>query len=211
VAGTPLREDVAVSAFERQAIARLIERAERAGVDVPDVARAAAAGCGRGNIAAIRFAELYPDADPVGCCYGEAHDGPAGCVCWVPEYDVDQADPRPADVTASGLEVRAGGRCGDCAYRPDSPENADPWTAEELVNLAASGEPFWCHDGMRRPARWRHPRRDVVIEGPSDDWQPAMVGGVPFRADGSPAFLCAGWAGEGRRQERLLARELGEL
>lgn len=192
-----------MSEFERQAIARLIEKAEREGIPVPDDVRVLASPCGIGTGGAVLFAEANPDAEEIGCCFGEIHGGVRGCSCWVAEYDTEQAPPRTADP----LEVRAGGRCGDCAYRRDSPENEQPWTAEKLVDLAASGEPFWCHDGMRRPIRWRHPVRGVV-EGSPDDWQPAMVARIPFRADGRPALLCAGWASEGRRQERLIAREL---
>lgn len=56
------------------------------------------------------------------------------------------------------------------------------------------GEPFWCHDGIRRPVAWRHPNLPgVVIPGSPSDYQPPMIGGVPFRADGRPAALCAGW------------------
>jgi hypothetical protein len=195
-----------VSAFERASIARLIEKADALGVDVPDVVRSAAAGCGQGTTGAILFAMQNPDAAGVGCCYGEINGGLRGCYCWVPEYDVDQTTPRVGEIRTPGLKVRPGGRCGDCAYRRDSPENAEAFTAETLVSVAAAGEPFWCHDGMRRPARWRHPERDVVVEGDTADWRPPVVGQIPFRADGSPALLCAGWAAEGRRQERRAAR-----
>lgn len=194
-----------MSAFERAAVARLIERAEAAGVDVPDTVRAIADTCGARPTGAALHAEQYPGADLIGCCYGEILGGLDGCTCWVAEYDTPQAEPRPA-LILDGLDVRDR-RCGDCAYRRDSPENAEAFTAEHLVGLALSGEPFWCHDGMRRPARWRHPQRPEVVQGSSADWQPPVVGGVPFRADGRPGLLCAGWAAEGRRQERLDGRE----
>jgi len=196
-----------VSAFERAAVARLIERAEEAGVEVPAVVRAASAGCGTGSTGAMLFAEQFPDAEPIGCCYGEAHRGIDGCTCWRPEYDTEQAAPDYGLIVEQGIDVRVS-RCGDCAYRPDSPENAESYTADHLREIAASGELFWCHDGMRRPARWRHPQRDVVVEGSTADWRPPIIGAVPFRADGRPGLLCAGWAGEGRRQERLMAKEL---
>lgn len=195
-----------MSAFERAAIDSLLRKAEAAGVPVPDELRALLA-CADGSTGAMLFADQYPDAEQLGCCYGEVHRGLAGCTCWRPEYDTDQAPPQTELVTAEGLQVRAGGRCGDCAYRPDSPENAEPWTADQLVESARSGRPFWCHDGMRRPARWRHPERDVTVEGSTADWRPPVIGEVPFRADGRPGLLCAGWASEGRRQARIAAQD----
>ena len=194
-----------MSGFERAAIAALIAKAEAAGVPVPDDVRIAAATCGTANGGAILHVEQYPDADYVGCCEGAAYRGLEACTCWVPEYDVEQAPVSVESVTEHGIDTRPR-RCGDCAYRPDSPERADVYTAEHLVHIAAVGEPFWCHDGMRKPDRWRHPQRAEVVIGSGDDWQPPKVGGIPWRADGRPALLCAGWASEGRRQERL-ARE----
>lgn len=154
------------------------------------------------------FAAAFPDAEPAGCCIGEAVYGLEGCTCWAPVYDTEQSAPvvRPAHEAV----VRPGGRCGDCAYRRDSPENADPFTAEDLVTAAISGR-FWCHDGMRRPRVWVHPGRPgVKLPGSAADWRPAVVGDVPYRADGSQALLCAGWAAEGRRQARILEAELSE-
>lgn len=190
-----------MSDFERAAVARIIDLAERAGVEVPDDIRALLDRCDSSH-AARTWTERYPDWVPAmpGCCYGDALRGPEACTCWEPIFAVEQAPPRPPSSPAD-LTVR-GSRCGDCAYRRDSPEKADEWSAEHLVHLAATGTPFWCHDGMRRPVLWRHPD-GREIEGSTADWQPAMVGPVPFRADGSPGLLCAGWAVEGRRQQRL--------
>ncbi|MEU4754889.1 hypothetical protein AB0F93_28345, partial [Micromonospora tulbaghiae] len=116
-----------------------------------------------------------------------------------PVFDVDQADPQlvtsPADIT-----VRAR-MCGDCAYRPGSPERSEEFMAEELLALPEEGKAFYCHDGMRRPARWEHPDGRVV-DGSTDDWQPPMVAGVPYRVAGRPGLLCAGWAAHGRRAAR---------
>ena len=62
-------------------------------------------------------------------------------------HDLDQAEP---DTTATpGVMPR---RCPDCAYLRKSPERSDEYTAEWLDRIAATGERFWCHDGMRRPA-----------------------------------------------------------
>lgn len=194
-----------MSAFERAAVARLVEEAERRGVEVPDVVRAAATTCGSWASGAVLHVEQYPEAEDIGCCMGAVIGGLGKCTCWVPEYDVEQADPSLDVVLEHGIQTRAT-RCGDCAYRRDSPENTEVYTAEQLIHLAATGEPFWCHDGMRRPARWRHPQRPEVVTGSGDDWQPAVAEGIPWRADGRPALLCAGWAAEGKRQERALAK-----
>ena len=130
--------------------------------------------------------------------------GLEGCTCWVPVYDVAQVDPAPGD-----LEPRAA-MCGDCAFRPGSPERADEWTREALYDLAEPGRPaFFCHDGMRRPVAWRHPAGPEV-PGHPDDWQPPIRAGVPYRADGRPGLLCAGWTAV--RVARLAERsdEAGE-
>lgn len=44
---------------------------------------------------------------------------------------------------------------------------------------------------------WRHPAgmRIPADPGRDGDYQPPIVLGVPFRADGQPGLLCAGWAG----------------
>lgn len=114
------------------------------------------------------------------CCLGAGMRGPDGCTCWKPVYDLDQAEPR-TDLTPTTNAKP----CGDCAYRPDSPEyKADPWA---LVDLPS----FWCHRGMRRPRVWRHPE---LGERPGDpaDYQPPIIGDTPYRADGRPAARCGG-------------------
>ena len=83
-------------------------------------------------------------------------------------------------------------RCSDCAFLRNSPERADEYTAEWLDRIAATGERFWCHDGLRRPAYWRHPS-GVTIPGDPADYQPPIIDGVPYRANGRPGDLCAGW------------------
>jgi hypothetical protein len=132
--------------------------------------------------------------------------GPARCTCWEPVFDVDQAEPQLRELggDSAGNKIPANvttrhQRCGDCAFRRDSPERSEVYTEEELLCLAESGEPFWCHDGMRRPIAYRHSDLGDVPASP-DDWQPPTAGGVPFRADGRPGLLCAGWAAETRRR-----------
>lgn len=178
------------SAFERHAAERVLELAYAAGVMVPDDLARAVAMCGTGSYAARTWAREHPDDALRGCCDGEIQD-PELCVCWVPEYDLEQAPARPP-AGPGDLEIAAA-MCGDCAFRPDSPERADDWTAEALMELPATGRPFYCHTGIRRPARWRHPDGRVV-DGAPDDYQPLIVASLPYRADGQPALLCAGWA-----------------
>lgn len=116
------------------------------------------------------------------CCMGAVMHGGGGCTCWRPGFDLDQARPR-TDLTS---EVRPT-LCGDCAFKPDSPERSEDPYALELV------ERFYCHRGIRRPAVWRHPD-GRERPGSLDDYKPVTIGGVPYRADGRPAALCGGWA-----------------
>lgn len=179
-----------MSAFEQAAIARVVDKARALGVDVPDEVAQIACGFGTSTAGGRAWVDANPGQD-IWCCIGALHNGPDACTCWVPEYDVEQLPPR-----LGVPEVRER-MCGDCAFRPGSPERAEEYSEETLLELALTGTPFWCHDGMRRPSRWRHPELGVV-DGRTDDWQPAMLGPLPFRADGRPALLCAGWAAHGR-------------
>ena len=191
-----------MNALERAAVADLIAKAELLGVEVPDQIRCIAGGYNASHAAGV-FADQHPEDDQgsptgdvpagmLGCCIGSAHNGLRACTCWVPEWNLEQ-EPRlqklqgPQDLQARDSQ------CSDCAFRRDSPERQDKWLAETLLALPERGDPFWCHDGMRRPVRWRHPA-GVQIEGSTDDWQPPTVGQVPYRADGRPGLLCHGWA-----------------
>lgn len=182
-----------VSSLQRRAIQKIIDRAISLGVDVPAEVGALTRLDHADNLGALLWVKANPDrTDEVfGCCHGDALGGPDRCTCWQPVYDIDQAAPVPP-ARPEDIEVRLR-PCGDCAFRKDSPERADEWTEEALLGLPATGEPFWCHDGMRRPIRWDHPDGRTV-PGSTSDWRPAMVGPVPFRADGRPGLLCAGWA-----------------
>jgi hypothetical protein len=136
----------------------------------------------------------WPETPTTGmCCIGSAVRGARGCTCWTPEYDVEQAEPRTDGLLFGCRESM----CEDCAFRPGSPERAgDPDSAgdEELLDdLVVTGRPFWCHQGMRRPVRHRHPS-GVVVEASPLEYAPPAVGAVPYKADGSPADLCYGWA-----------------
>jgi hypothetical protein len=187
-----------VSDFERMAVGRVIARAQQMGLDVPrEVASLVEHGKGSGG--AMIWTRLHPDDDTFyGCCWGEAISGPGYCTCWVPVFDDVQADPAELSA-ASGIEVRPGGMCEDCAYRPRSPERSERWGEEALLGLPSSGSVFWCHQGMRRPVRWVHPDGREVPGSP-EDYRPPIVKGVPFRMDGQPGLFCAGWAALARRE-----------
>lgn len=188
--------------LERRAIARLVEQADELGVgdQVPQEVRAYACGDGPSYSGGLLWQRAHPDFEDTGCCWGSILKGPEHCTCWTPVFAQEQAEPivprSPEDVTVRPR------MCGDCAFRPDSPEQADEFMREQLLMLPEEGAPFWCHDGMRRPLHWVHPdgRR---VDGDPDNWIPATVGRVPFRADGRPALLCAGWAARTRRAGRL--------
>lgn len=137
--------------------------------------------CG-GRSVAVQLAPVDYQERYRWCCLSAAEDGPAACTCWEPLYDADQAEPR------TDVEPTTRSRmCGDCAYKADSPEMArDPYALVEATN-------FWCHRGIRRPREWRHPD-GRVRPGSAADYQPPIIDGIPYRADGLPAARCGGWA-----------------
>jgi hypothetical protein len=141
--------------------------------------------CGGGD-------ESLPDAGESMCCMGAAVWGPQSCTCWRPVYDVEQQPPRPG---ASDCQPRP---CADCAYRPGSPERADDEQVAgdqaTLDRLVVSGQPFYCHAGMRREIALVHEPTGVRVDRGPESYAPPTVDGVPFRADGAPALLCGGWA-----------------
>lgn len=181
---------MSVKDFQLYAAQRILDRARGAGVDVP-AGMTAQSICtlGAGTYPAMKWADDHPDED-LYCCDGAIFKGSEGCTCWTPVYSLEQQPPRPPTRPAD-LAPRPE-MCGDCAFRPGSPERSEEWTAEALYDTAASGTPFWCHDGMRRPSKWIHPDGHEV-PGDPDDWAPPIRDGIPYRADGSPALLCGGW------------------
>lgn len=135
----------------------------------------------------------WPEAGNGLCCDGAAYYGPERCTCWVPVYDLDQQPPRTSE--PSGAQPKM---CVDCAYRPSSPERSgDPQAAadtDELHRIVEAGEPFWCHQGMRRPTLYRHPSgAEYVTPGAALAYTPPVVDAVPYQADGTPGLLCGGW------------------
>lgn len=140
-----------------------------------------------------------PDAGEGMCCYGAAVFGAHRCTCWQPVYDLEQQpiDEQAAHWLACGIEpVTRRRMCGDCAYRPDAPErNGVPGfagDAETLERFVLTGSRFWCHVGIRRALKWVHPS-GAEVPGHAGDYDPPKRGGVPYRADGSPGEVCAGW------------------
>lgn len=133
-----------------------------------------------------------PDAGKGACCMGAAIYGPDRCTCWVAVYDVEQQPVTPG-LPPPPNPLRM---CGDCAYRPHSPERegAEGYAGDEelLDDLVATGTPFFCHAGVRRVVAWRHPS-GVEIPGHPGAYDPPIENGVPYQADGTPGLLCAGW------------------
>lgn len=192
-----------MSEFEIAAIERVIEDGRAMGIEPPaEIVAILDRLHTEGQhwmYPARAWLESHPDDDRFGCCDGAVQDARL-CTCWVAEYDdVQCADLRPV-AGREDLEVRSRA-CSDCAYLPGSPERSAEFLAAELMAAPAENRPFYCHDGMARPARWRHPDGRVV-DGHPDAWEPPMVNGVPYRLDGRPALLCAGWAARAARAAR---------
>lgn len=152
------------------------------------------------------------------CCEGSVIMGAAYCTCWEEVYDLDQAEPDPLAVRllAAGVEPSARRtRCADCAYRPGSPERRSEegagHDADSLEEIAAGGGRFFCHEGMRRVIQVRHPLGLVAAANPGA-YRPPGVDGVPYRADGQPGLLCAGWVARSRHHAALagLAKTAGD-
>lgn len=66
-----------------------------------------------------------------------------------------------------------------------------PWSAD--ARRLDGITPFYCHQGIRKPIAWRHPPSGTEIPGHPGGYDPPIQDGVPYKADGSPAFICAGW------------------
>lgn len=141
-----------------------------------------------------------------GCCLGAVHRGRAGCTCWRPVYDVEQAD-----AVGDAAPATRGKMCEDCACRSDSPESREERgedmgmrsSVAGLLQLVAEGRPFYCHQGMRRAVADQHPN-GLKRSRLAGDYAPGEHAGIPLKADGSPADICAGWAA---MRQKLIARE----
>lgn len=137
----------------------------------------------------------WPDATGgIPCCMGYALDGPGGCTCWEPIFDLEQ---QPVQ---EHLPVKErGSMCHDCAFRKDSPERtgADGYGADQetLDDLVWSGRQFLCHQGSRRVLMYRHPGGMEINAHPAD-YDPPQCRNTQraFKADGTPQDICAGWS-----------------
>jgi hypothetical protein len=167
--------------------------------EIPTLAWMAYFACGPGH----QMIDRFPPVGDGNCCWGALVRGPESCLCWQPVYDLNQQAPDATAVTLLRAGIEPTTRttmCGDCAYRPNSPEkNSDPTyngDPEFLERIARDAERFWCHQGMRRPLKWVHPSGQE-IPGSDAAYDPPKAkvdnGFVPFKADGTPAELCAGW------------------
>jgi hypothetical protein len=142
--------------------------------------------------------EADPDNPMNWCCAGAAMWGPSRCTCWVPIFSKVQRE-----LDASIEPGTRSEQCADCAYRQDSAEQQD-YRADQLRTITHSDEaPFWCHQGMRYEVGYRHPS-GMYVEAQRDEvgsiasWAPPLRNGVPFKANGTPADRCAGWAARRR-------------
>jgi hypothetical protein len=132
----------------------------------------------------------FPVVADGGCCIGAAVMD--RCTCWQPLVTIAQRDPIPSHDPDTRHTP-----CADCAFRPDSPERTgdDRYhhaSDDELAAVVAGSTPFYCHDGMARVVAYVHPS-GATFPMPTDNYVPPIVDNVPFRGDGSPAFICAGW------------------
>lgn len=135
---------------------------------------------------------IAEDADMRFCCDAEAYRGPQYCTCWTLRIEVyEQGLPWSVDLPGK----RALRCCGDCAYKPGSPER------EEDVRLPTTEDhPFYCHVGMPKAIGWEHPDGTFIPLEPEegDAYMPVYVWGIPYTKNGMPAELCAGWAAVAR-------------
>ena len=134
-----------------------------------------------------------PDAGQGACCYGAAVYGPQRCTCWTPVYDLEQQEIQPG-LPLPRVPVRM---CHDCAFRPGSPERSGDESyahasQDDLDAMVAGRTPFACHQGIRHPVKWVHPS-GVEVAGHPGGYDPPIVDGIPYKADGTPADLCSGW------------------
>lgn len=70
-------------------------------------------------------------------------------------------------------------KCGNCAYRPGSPEQQDPAKWALVATLPKLGEPFYCHK--------RVPCAFAVVDGKP------TVADLDIDQPGAVKRLCAGW------------------
>lgn len=103
------------------------------------------------------FGELF-------CCWGVVNGDYRDCSCWEPIFDLEQKPVVEAPADCRTVQ------CGDCAYRVDSPERQGDESVVgddyELDRIVRTGDPFWCHQGIRRPMG---PQRTSAPDGQRGD------------------------------------------
>ena len=141
----------------------------------------------------------YPPAGDGSCCMGAAVYGPERCTCWTPEYNHDQEPIQPDSVAGVMPSM-----CGDCAFKPRSPErtNSDDVRSStyDLDRCVRTGDPFWCHNGLRRVVAYTHQPTGTrwVPPGAESAYDPPIVDRIPYKADGTRGDLCAGYTARRR-------------
>jgi hypothetical protein len=146
-----------------------------------------------------QVAALDPDGIGWWCCWGSTlaseEDGTEAsiraCTCWTPVYDLEQQPLAETSPPSTRIE-----QCHDCAYLATTAADPDRYPEqrdrERLFELGPD-EPFYCHVGMRRIVAWEHPAGHR-IEAAQDDYASPTRGRTAFKADGTSADRCAGWA-----------------
>jgi hypothetical protein len=86
---------------------------------------------------------------------------------------------------------------------PRHPSTGYKGDAGKLELYAAMGHRFWCHDGLLRVVQWRHEPSGVTIPAHPATYTPPVRDGVPYKADGSAGYLCAGWDARRRANAAL--------
>lgn len=152
------------------------------------------------------FAPPAPDDADVPCCMAAVNTDGRSCTCWEPirldlddlhRVDVDQVvaelrDTPPTSRLCEGPPAIRPTMCGDCAYRPGSPERqrADGEQLDYSIR-----DRFYCHDGMPAVVAWWHPPTGTVTRVQDRaHYAPEIRADLAWRHDGRPGTLCAGWA-----------------
>lgn len=138
---------------------------------------------------------LLPAPEGLICCDASANTGGDQCTCWEPVLALQ--DPirllHEQERIQEGPPCPRRTACDDCAYRAGSPERE---AVDGSIPDYTARDRFYCHDGMPLAVAYVHPSgamHRLDLEQPVD-YQPRIRGDRPFRVDGRPGLLCAGWA-----------------
>lgn len=141
-----------------------------------------------------------PEGTYNGCCYGAAFTDGDKCTCWEPVVE-----PQSNALQEGPMRVQSA-RCGDCAYRRDSPERQA--IGGDTMPYIPEGR-FLCHEGMARVTSYRHDAgyETDALTGEHADYRPPTNGWASWQRDGRPAIVCAGWAADNRAYLAALSRQ----